>query len=121
MDEAGSMVRIKAGAKKGIVNAEDIATVVSKITGIPVNKVAEAEGVRLFRMRERLKERIIGQDEAIDTIVSAIQRSRAGLKDPDRPIGSFLFSARQEWARRNWPSALPSICLIPRTIWSEST
>ena len=85
------MVRIKAGAKKGIVNAEDIATVVSKITGIPVNKVAESEGVRLFRMRERLKERIIGQDEAIDTIVSAIQRSRAGLKDPDRPIGSFLF------------------------------
>lgn len=91
MDEAGSMVRIKAGAKKGIVNAEDIATVVSKITGIPVNKVAESEGVRLFHMRERLKERIIGQDDAIDTIVSAIQRSRAGLKDPDRPIGSFLF------------------------------
>lgn len=91
MDEAGSLVRIKAGAKKGVVNAEDIATVVSKITGIPVNKVAESEGVRLFHMRERLKERIIGQDEAIDTIVSAIQRSRAGLKDPDRPIGSFLF------------------------------
>lgn len=91
MDEAGSLVRIKAGAKKGVVNAEDIATVVSKTTGIPVNKVAESEGVRLFHMRERLKERIIGQDEAIDTIVSAIQRSRAGLKDPDRPIGSFLF------------------------------
>ena len=91
MDEAGSLVRIKAGAKKGVVNAEDIATVVSRITGIPVNKVAESEGMRLFHMRERLKDRIIGQDEAIDTIVSAIQRSRAGLKDPDRPIGSFLF------------------------------
>lgn len=104
MDEAGSMVRLRTGRQAGadsnvniadgnanIIVAEDIATVVSKMTGIPVNKVAESEGNRILKMRERLKNRIIGQDEAIDTIVGAIQRNRAGLKDPDRPIGSFLF------------------------------
>ncbi len=103
MDEAGSMVRLRsasarksakksvAAVQNAVVTDDDIATVVSKMTGIPVNKVAESEGNRIIRMRERLKSRIIGQDEAIDTIVGAIQRNRAGLKDPDRPIGSFLF------------------------------
>ena len=93
LDEAGSMVRLSLGGKKGRkeVDAEDIATVVSKMTGIPVNKVAESEGNRLVKMRERLKQRIIGQDEAVETVVRAIQRNRAGLKDPHRPIGSFLF------------------------------
>lgn len=89
MDEAGSMVRLRQSGN--IVTDEDIATVVSKITGIPVNKVAESEGNRIMKMKSRLKECIIGQDEAIDTIAGAIQRNRAGLKDPGRPIGSFLF------------------------------
>jgi ATP-dependent Clp protease ATP-binding subunit ClpC len=61
------------------------------MTGIPVNKVAESEGNRIVRMRTRLKGRIIGQDDAIETVVRAIQRNRAGLKDPNRPIGTFLF------------------------------
>lgn len=93
LDEAGSMVRITKGGKKdsGIVTEEDIATVVSKMSGIPVNKVAESEGNRILKMKERLQARIIGQDEAIDTVVGAIRRNRAGLKDPGRPIGSFLF------------------------------
>ena len=94
LDEAGSMVRLSLSRKKGgkkEVNAEDIASVVSKMTGIPVNKVAESEGNRLVKMRERLKKRIIGQDQAIDKVVRAIQRNRAGLKDPNRPIGTFLF------------------------------
>ncbi len=94
MDEAGSMVRLAIVRKKGtekVVDSEDIATVVSKMTGIPVNKVAESEGNRIVRMRERLQRRIIGQDEAVDTVVRAIQRNRAGLKDPNRPIGTFLF------------------------------
>ncbi len=95
---------------------------VSKITGIPVNKVAESEGNRIMKMKSRLKECIIGQDEAIDTIAGAIQRNRAGLKDPGRPIGSFLFfGPTQAWARLNSPSVWPSISLIPRTIWSAST
>ena len=90
-DEAGSMVRLSTAKKKADVSAEDIATVVSKMTGIPVNKVAESEGNRIVKMRTRLKGRIIGQDEAIETVVRAIQRNRAGLKDPNRPIGTFLF------------------------------
>ena len=93
-DEAGSMVRLalvkkKTGARQ--VDAEDIASVVSKMTGIPVNKVAESEGNRIVKMRARLQDRIIGQDEAVETVVRAIQRNRAGLKDPHRPIGTFLF------------------------------
>ncbi len=91
MDEAGSMVRLKTRGSSKTVSAEDIATVVSKMTGIPVNKVAESEGNRIMKMKERLGGRIIGQDSAIETIVGAIQRNRAGLKDPGRPIGSFLF------------------------------
>ena len=89
MDEAGSMVRIKGTSKT--VTPEDIATVVSKITGIPAGKVAESEAGRLLKMADRLKGRIIGQDEAIATVTAAIRRNRAGLKAPDRPIGSFLF------------------------------
>ena len=94
MDEAGSMVRLRCSldpSASSTVSAEDVATVISTITGIPVNKVAESEGFRLLKMQERLKERIIGQDEAIEKIVKAIQRNRAGLKDPGRPIGSFIF------------------------------
>ena len=94
LDEAGSMVRLALSRGKGRekqVDAEDIATVISKMTGIPVNKVAESEGNRIIRMRDRLMQRIIGQDEAVDTVVRAIQRGRAGLKDPHRPIGTFLF------------------------------
>ena len=94
LDEAGSMVRLNLARKKGgadTVTAEDVASVVSKMTGIPVNKVAESEGNRILRMKKRLQGRIIGQDEAIDKVVRAIQRGRAGLKDPHRPIGTFLF------------------------------
>ena len=94
LDEAGSMVRQALLRRKGsekVVGAEDVATVVSKMTGIPVNKVAESEGNRIVKMRGRLRGRIIGQDDAIETVVRAIQRNRAGLKDPNRPIGTFLF------------------------------
>ncbi len=94
MDEAGSMVRLHLNKKRSadtLVTDEDIAAVVSKMTGIPLTKVAESEGNRLMNMQKKLKERIIGQDEAIDTVVRAIRRGRAGLKDPSRPIGTFLF------------------------------
>ena len=94
MDEAGSMVRLRmARSRNGsnIVDADDIACVVSRMTGIPVSKVAESEGHRLLAMKERLRSEVIGQDEAVDTVVRAIQRNRAGLKDPGRPVGTFLF------------------------------
>ena len=61
------------------------------MTGIPTRRIAESESKKLLKMNEALKEKIIGQDEAIETISKAIRRTRAGLKDPNRPIGSFLF------------------------------
>ena len=73
------------------VTKDDIAEVVSMWTGVPVMQIAEAESERLLQMEEVLHERIIGQDEAITAISKAVRRSRAGLKDPKRPIGSFVF------------------------------
>ncbi len=73
------------------VNEDDIADVVAMMTGIPVNKVAESENKKLLRLEDELKKYIIGQDEIITTICRAIRRARAGLKNPGRPIGAFLF------------------------------
>jgi ATP-dependent Clp protease ATP-binding subunit ClpB len=73
------------------VTEEDIAAVVSKWTGIPVEKMLEAEQARLNQMEERLHERVVGQQEAVRAVANAVRRSRAGLQDPNRPIGSFIF------------------------------
>lgn len=73
------------------VDAEDIADVVSKWTGIPVSRVLEGERTKLLRMEDRLHLRVIGQDEAVTAVSNAIRRSRAGLQDQNRPIGSFVF------------------------------
>ncbi|HEU5062587.1 MAG TPA: AAA family ATPase, partial [Solirubrobacterales bacterium] len=73
------------------VTEEDIAEVVAKWTGIPVSRLMEGEVQKLIQMEERLHERVIGQDEAIAAVSNALRRSRAGLSDPNRPIGSFLF------------------------------
>jgi ATP-dependent Clp protease ATP-binding subunit ClpC len=73
------------------VTDEDIAQVVAMWTGIPVTRIAQEESERLMHMEEALREKVIGQDEAIDTISKAVRRARAGLKDPKRPIGSFIF------------------------------
>ncbi|HEX6291802.1 MAG TPA: AAA family ATPase [Herpetosiphonaceae bacterium] len=74
-----------------IVDEEDVATIVSQWTGIPVNRMLETEREKLIHMEERLHERVIGQHEAIVALSDAIRRARAGLKDPRRPIGSFIF------------------------------
>jgi ATP-dependent Clp protease ATP-binding subunit ClpB len=76
---------------KEVVDAEDVAEVVAKWTGIPVSRLMEGEIEKLVHMEERLHERVIGQDEAVEAVASALRRSRAGLQDPDRPIGTFLF------------------------------
>ncbi|HLW95285.1 MAG TPA: ATP-dependent chaperone ClpB [Solirubrobacteraceae bacterium] len=73
------------------VDADDVATVVATWTGIPVTRLLEGEVEKLVHMEERLHARVIGQDEAVEAVSTAIRRSRAGLSDPDRPIGSFLF------------------------------
>src|SRR5258708_854544 len=79
------------GTDKPVVSAEDIAHVVSMWTGIPVMRIAEEESQRLLQMETALHERVIGQQEAIVVIAKAVRRARAGLKDPRRPIGSFIF------------------------------
>ncbi|MGA2490939.1 MAG: ATP-dependent Clp protease ATP-binding subunit, partial [Anaerolineales bacterium] len=78
-------------AKSPVVTGEDIAEVVAMWTGVPVMQIAEAESKRLLKMEEELQKVIIGQKEAIQSIAKAVRRARAGLKDPKRPIGSFIF------------------------------
>ena len=73
------------------VDEEDVARIVSKWTGIPVSKMLEGEVKKLINMEDRLRQRVVGQDEALERVANAIRRSRAGLSDPKRPIGSFIF------------------------------
>jgi ATP-dependent Clp protease ATP-binding subunit ClpB len=73
------------------VDEEDIAEVVSRWTGVPVSRLMEGEVQKLLRMEERLHQRVVGQDEAINAVANAIRRARAGLQDPNRPLGSFIF------------------------------
>jgi ATP-dependent Clp protease ATP-binding subunit ClpB len=73
------------------VDEEDVARIVSKWTGIPVSKMLEGEVKKLVTMEERLRQRVVGQDAALERVANAIRRSRAGLSDPKRPIGSFIF------------------------------
>src|SRR5881227_3250445 len=79
------------GFLKEEVDDEDVAEVVAKWTGIPVSKLMEGEVEKLIQMEDRLHERVIGQDEAVEAVANALRRSRAGLQDPNRPIGTFLF------------------------------
>jgi ATP-dependent Clp protease ATP-binding subunit ClpB len=84
----------KGGAPRMLkeeVDEEDIAKIVSKWTGIPVSRMLEGEVKKLVQMEDRLRERVVGQDAALSTVANAIRRSRAGLSDPKRPIGSFIF------------------------------
>ena len=77
--------------QKETVDEDNIAEVVAMMTGVPVQRIAQAEGKRLLKMSDSLKQSVIGQDEAISKIVKAIQRNRVGLKDPNKPIGTFMF------------------------------
>lgn len=92
-EQEGRLKEIQGEAPllKEEVDAEDIAGVVSRWTGIPVSKLLESEMQKLLRMEERLHRRVVGQDEAIQAVANAVRRSRSGLQDPNRPIGSFIF------------------------------
>ena len=92
MDEAGAWKGEKRqeADTKNMVTEADVAFVVSRMSGVPVQRVAQAEGEQLRQMNTTLKQRVIGQDKAIDTIVKAIQRSRMGLGNPNKPIGTFF-------------------------------
>jgi ATP-dependent Clp protease ATP-binding subunit ClpB len=90
-EEAEQSADTEAKFLKTDVDAEDIAEVVAKWTGIPVSRLMEGEIEKLVHMEERLHQRVVGQDEAVEAVSSALRRSRAGLQDPNRPIGTFLF------------------------------
>ena len=81
----------KGRRAENVVTEEDIALLVAQWTGIPVSRLLEEEAERLLKMEERLHERVVGQDEAVKAVSESIRRARAGLKDPKRPIGSFIF------------------------------
>ena len=81
----------KSGEVVFDVTEEDVADVIAMMTGIPVNRIAEGETAKLLKMGEELRAQVIGQDEAVEHLAKAIRRARAGLKDPNRPIGSFMF------------------------------
>ena len=91
--ESGKLNEIQKGNKmlKEEVDAEDIAEVVAKWTGIPVSKMMEGELEKLVSMEDRIKKRVVGQEEAITAVSNAVRRSRSGLQDPNRPLGSFIF------------------------------
>ncbi len=78
-------------SRRVTVNEDHIAEVVAMMTGVPVQRIAQSEGIRLLGMTDELKKQVVGQDEAIDKIARSIRRNRAGLRDPKRPIGSFMF------------------------------
>ncbi len=78
-------------SRRETVDEHDVAEVVALMTGVPTQRIAQSEGIRLLGMTDELKKQIVGQDEAIDTIARAIRRNRVGLRDPNRPIGSFMF------------------------------
>ncbi len=84
-------LQAKGSLLKEEVDAEDIAKIVSEWTGIPVSKLIEGEVEKLIHMEERLHQRVVGQDDAIRAVANAVRRARAGLQDPNRPIGSFIF------------------------------
>jgi ATP-dependent Clp protease ATP-binding subunit ClpC len=91
LDDLKDKWKEKQGQEDSEVTPEDIASIVATWTGIPVSKLAEEETDRLLRMEEILHNRVIGQDEAVTAVSKAVRRARAGLKDPKRPIGSFIF------------------------------
>ncbi len=93
LNKVTAQIDSKSGHRmlKEEVDEEDVARIVSKWTGIPVSKMLEGEIKKLINMEERLRLRVIGQDEALERVANAIRRSRAGLSDPKRPIGSFIF------------------------------
>ena len=85
------------------MTAEDIAEVVSSWTGIPVRQLTQEETERLLNLEEELHKRVVGQKEAVEAVSKAIRRAYASLKDPKRPVGSFIFLGPTGSVRRSWP------------------
>ena len=91
LEYAKQQWEISLSERRETVDEQDVAEVVAMMTGVPTQRIAQSEGVRLMGMTDELKKQVIAQDDAIDAIAKAIRRNRAGLRDPKRPIGSFMF------------------------------
>lgn len=98
---------------KQVVDEEEISDVVSMMSGIPVQRMAQAEGLKLAGMKEELQAHVIAQDQAIEKVVKAILRSRVGLKDPNRPIGTFMFLGPTGVGKPIWQNNWLNTCLVP--------
>jgi ATP-dependent Clp protease ATP-binding subunit ClpB len=92
------------------VDEEDIAEVVSRWTGVPVSKLLEGEMQKLLHLEDELHKRVIGQDEAVTAVAEAVMRARSGLKDPNRPIGSFIFLGPTGVGKTELARALAEFC-----------
>jgi len=103
------------------VDEDDIARIVAKWTGIPVTRLIETETKKLVQMEDRLRQRVVGQDEAIVAVSDAVRRARAGIQDPKRPMGSFIFLGPTGVGRPNWRGRWPSSCSTTSRRWSGST
>ena len=101
------------------VTAEEIAEIVAKWTGVPVTKLIEGEREKLLRLQSILHERVIGQNEAVEAVSEAILRARAGIKDPQRPIGSFLFLGPTGVGKLSWRRPSRRVFLIAKIMSSE--
>jgi ATP-dependent Clp protease ATP-binding subunit ClpB len=97
------------------VDSEEIAEIVAKWTGIPVNRLLEGEMEKLLRMEDRLHQRVVGQDEAVTAVSNAVRRSRSGMQDPNRPIGSFISSDLRVWVKPSLPVLWRNSFLTIRT------
>ncbi len=98
-----------------VVTEEEIASIVARWTGIPVSRLVESERQKLLRLDEILHERVVGQDEAVQLVADAVIRARSGVKDPRRPIGSFLFLGPTGVGKTSWPRRWRRRCSTPRT------
>ena len=103
------------------VGPDDVADVVAAWTGIPAGRMLEGETEKLLRMEDELGKRVIGQRDAVRAVSDAVRRARAGVADPNRPTGSFLFLGPPASARRSSPSRWRSSCSTTSAPWCAST
>jgi len=112
LQEEKKNIEKEKGSPVPVITGEDIAEIVSEWTGIPVSKLVEEEIKKLRDMEEHLHKRIVGQDEAIKAVSEAIRRARAGLKEPNKPIGSFLFLGPTGVGKTELAKTLQNFCLV---------
>ena len=123
-DEAEAALNAKqaeGGVLKEEVTSEEIAEVVSAWTGVPVSKMMQGEVEKLQNLEAELHKRVVGQDAAVNAVAAAVRRSRAGLADPNRPLGSFFFLGPTGVARRSSPRRLRTTCSTTSAPWCAST